>query len=282
MLDEEVVGQEGHESGAEERARSHGWVPRGEFRGNPDNWREAEEYVKLSDTSMPHLKGTLKTMESKMAEQRELIESMKSDFSQFVEMSRSAEQRAYDKAIKDLRAEQQRARDERDMDAFVDATEKLDAKIAEHPTVTGKKPKNQQEEYQEWLAEGEGDWEAWKKENVWYMDDPEMHTYANQMDNYLQAKHGFSKSRAERLKGVKDLVQKKFPDHFGNPARRAGSPVEGDTGGRAPSASNGKGYHDLPDAAKKQCDKWTGKDGKGKAGTIPGLTREDFLKTYKW
>lgn len=283
----------------EERARRMGHVPLDQFRGNPDNWVDAETFVRRAEESLPFLKGTLKTMEQKMAEQdrvlrqqTELVTSLKADMTDFVAFSRGAEQRAYEKAVSELKAEQERAKTEGDMPAFVAATEKLDAVIAEHPAVTGKdnkpsaitdaKPKTADEEWKAWMAAEPTVFDEWVQEHKWFNEDPEMFAYAQQMDQFLQVKDGFKKPRSQRLKDIAELVKKKFPVYFGTAARASGSPVEGDSGG-APNGGNGRRtYHDLPEDAKKQCDKWTGKDGKGKDGTIPGLTRDDFLKSYKW
>lgn len=284
------------------RAKRMGHVPLEEFRGNPDNWVDAETYVRRAEESLPILKGTLKTMEQKMAEQEramkaqtETLQSLQSDMAEFVEFSKGAEQRAYNKALKDLKAAQMKAKDAGDLEAFAEATEQIDSLIAEHPAVTGKekpkpvvpdepaKPVGVQEQFQKWMASDPEAFDDWKGENTWYLEDPDMFAYAQQMDQFLiNNKHlqsGFKMSRRDHLAEVTKLVKKKFPDFFGNSARRRGSPVEGDSGGSP--GSNGKhSYNELPADAKARCDKWTGKDGKGTSGTIPGLTREQYLKDY--
>lgn len=281
----------------ETRATQMGWLPQEQFRGNPDNWVPAETFVRMAEESLPHAKGTIKMMERRMAQQAEVLKeqtdriaAMQQDMQEFVQVSRGAEQRAYEKAKKELMAQQRRAKDEGDMPAFVEATEKLDGLIAEHPVTTGKeikvgatdaKPKSPDDEYREWMAAEPTAYDDWKAENTWFEEDPDMFAYAQQMDQFLQTKHGFKLARSKRLEELTKLVKKRFPDRFGNPARATGSPVEGDTGG-TPSGGGGKTYTDLPPDAKKQCDKWTGSDGKGEKGTISGLTRADYLASYKW
>lgn len=292
-------GDEARQQEIEGRARRAGWVPQDEFRGNPDNWKEPEEFLRVADESLPHAKGTIKTMERKMAQQEELlrqqnitIEELKNTLTEFVDFSRGAEERAYKKAVAKLQAKQKTAKEAGDLEAFVEATEKIDALIAEHPTVTGKDkpagdatgkggPKTPQQEYQEWLDAEPDAFDDWKVENTWFEDDPEMFAYAGQMDQFLHAKHGLKLSRSQRLEKLTELVKKKFPEKFGNPARKSGSPVEGDSGGR-PGGNGKHSYNDLPPDAKKQCDKWCGTDGKGEKGTIPGFTREQYLKQYRW
>jgi hypothetical protein len=291
---EESTGANG---GVESRATQMGWLPQEEFRGNPSNWVPAETFVRMAEESLPHAKGTIKMMERKLEqqtrafqEQADRIAAMQQDMQEFVQVSRGAEQRAYEKAKKDLLAQQRTAKENGDMPAFVEATEKLDDLIAEHPAVIGKtptvgaadaRPKSPDEEYQEWMSAEPTVYDDWKAENSWFTEDPDMFAYAQQMDQFLQTKHGFKMKRSERLGELTKLVKKRFPERFGNAARSTGSPVEGDSGG-SPSSSGGKSYNDLPPEAKKQADKWTGKDGKGTSGTITGLTRADYLANYKW
>lgn len=284
----------------EERARRMGHVSKEEFRGNSDNWVDAETFVRMAEESLPHLKGTLKTMERKMAQQEETlrkqteeITGVRESLTEFVVFSRDAEQRAYDKAVRDLKAQQSKAKEDGDLPAFADATERLDSLIADHPAVTGKAkvdqpgaapataPKTPDEEYRQWMAAEPAAFDEWKGENTWFTEEPEMFAYAQQMDQFLQTKHGFGIKRSERLKKLSELVKKKFPAFFGNAARATGSPVEGDAGGR-PGGNGKHSYNDLPPDAKTQCDKWTGKAGDGKSGTIPGLTRDEYLKSYRW
>lgn len=286
------------ESNVEQRATQMGWKPLEEFRGNPDNFVPAEKFVELAETSLPHLKGTLKVMERKMQEQDQLLRKqndevtgLRQDLQEFVQFSKSAEQRAYDKAVRDLKLQQNKAKEDGDLPAFADATERLDDLIKEHPSVTGKpKPAGTSEtpaattpdaEYRQWMTAEPGVFENWKSENDWFTSEPEMFAYAQQMDQFLMTNNGLKNKRSEHLQKITELVKKKFSDHFGNPARKKGSPVEGDAGG-SPSGNGKHSYNELPPDAKIQCDKWTGKSGDGKSGTIPGLTRDDYLKQYRW
>ena len=293
MLEEST----GTNGGAESRALQMGWLPQEEFRGNPANWVSAEKFVELAETSLPHLKGTLKVMERKVEqqtkafqEQADRIVAMQQDMQEFVQTSRGAEQRAYERAKRELLVQQRTAKESGDMPAFVEATEQLDNLLADHPAVTGKvpatgaagaMPKSPDEEYRVWMTAEPTAYDDWKADNEWFENDPDMFAYAQQMDQFLQTKHGFKLKRSERLGELTKLVKKRFPEHFGNAARSAGSPVEGDSGG-SPSGGGGKTYNDLPPEARKQADKWTGKDGKGTSGTIAGLTRADYLASYRW
>jgi hypothetical protein len=78
------------------------------------------------------------------------------------------------------------------------------------------------------------------------------------------------------------LVKEEFPEYWSNTKRTNNPTVEG-SGDAAVNRSGGKkSYADLPAEAKTACDKFAGKDGTGKSGSIPGYTRADYCKDYDW
>lgn len=283
----------------EDRATRMGWVPEEQFKGDPKRWVDAETYVRNAENVMPHLKGSLNKMEIKMAAQEETIAELRNkldavhqDMTEFVKFSRDAESRAYDKAIKDLQAKQRQAVADSDTEAFDRVTADLDQLVAQHPAVTGKKPEGddgkksvpgpaQDPEYKAWLEQNPKAFDNWVGENKWYNDEPEMYAYANQMDSFLHKKHGFKLSQEDRLAQITDLVKERFPEKFENPNRRRPAAVS-DGGEPSPGGSGKQTYANLPPEEKALCDKWAGKDGKGESGTIPGFTREQFVRDYKW
>jgi hypothetical protein len=271
----------------EERARRMGWLPQEEFRGSADRWVDAETYVRNAETQLPLMKGTLSTMERKMAEQERLlreqsarIAAMQADFGEFVEFTRKSEERAYQRALKELQAKQRKAVEEQDLEAFDKASSELDEYIRQHPAITGKpreeKPPASREP--EWFSKEV--LENWKANNPWYLENPEMAIYARQIDEWLGNTRPELAQR-ERLEEVTRKVKEKYPAYWANPKRGGPQPVEGaEHGGRPASSRAGKTYADLPPDAKAICDRFCGKDGKGKTGTIPGYTREDYVRDY--
>lgn len=51
----------------ESRARAQGWVPKDEFRGPADRWRDAADFVKRGDEELPILRERNRTLERRMA-----------------------------------------------------------------------------------------------------------------------------------------------------------------------------------------------------------------------
>ena len=293
--------EEGQPSPAEERARRMGWLPQDEFRGDPNRWVPAENYVERAEQELPILKGTLKTMERKMQQQETLIKqqsekmaAVHSDMQEFVKFTKGAEERAYQKALKELKAEQLAAVEAGDTEAFKVVSASLDDLINQHPVMTGKAPEAPaaaatapvtgpgRMPLPPWYEPAVFD--QWKADNAEWLKKPKMAIYARQMDAFLSDTLPMDTDHQERLDKIKELVEEEFPDFFNpeNPARKKPAAVAGG-GGAAPAASQkGRTYADLPSEARQACDRFAGKDGKGKDGSIPGYTREQYLTDYDW
>lgn len=283
-MSEEAVGS------MEVRARRMGWVSDDEFKGSPEKWVDAETFVRRAEEEMPILRGTLRQMEGKMSSQettiselRQKIESMRSDFAEFSEFAKGAEARSYERALADLKGQQQKAFNDQDEDAFKETTAKIDEHLRRHPAVEAEKRKKVQEQQSSqqplegYNAETE---QRWAEENPWYFKVPKMAIYARQVDAWL-AQTQPKQTYQERMKAISDNVRDEFPDYFGNARRERAASVEG--GSPSLSKSSGKRtYADLPDWAKVQCDKFAGTDGKGKGGSIPGFTREQYIQDFQW
>ena len=55
------------EIGVEEKARGMGWMPLEEFKGNPDRWRPADEFVQRGENYVPILKDRVKKLEEDLS-----------------------------------------------------------------------------------------------------------------------------------------------------------------------------------------------------------------------
>jgi hypothetical protein len=91
----------------EAEARSHGWTPQEEFKGDPARWVDAETFIKRADEVMPLLK-------KQNAHQKRELEEMK----RTIKRLSAAEQRAYENARADIAAEMEAAVEAGDLTAF--------------------------------------------------------------------------------------------------------------------------------------------------------------------
>lgn len=236
----------------EEIATKMGWAPEDKWRGDPNEWIDAEAFI-LAGHRM-HSK-TLKRQDARIAEMDDTLARM-------LKAQNDVEKRAYGQALADLKAEQRTAVEEGDTEKFDAAGEKIDdlAKTAPAKTAgektAGKKPEDAPE------------FKTFRADNSWYDEDIEMTAYAEQIAPVVNRKY-----QGEAFyEQISTEVRKKFPENFGNKSRREPARVESGGGGRRRGGgSKGKSYNDLPAEAKAAC------DGFVEQGTS---TRESYCKTY--
>lgn len=281
------AGGASNEADVEARARRWGWRPQEEFRGPKDKWVDAREFVERGENDLPILRERLRVADTREAKRerdvKELtdkVTEMGGVLSEFAEFSRSSEQRAYERARKDLKAEIQEAVADGNVEKFNEKQAELDnleqtapkpkASAAAQPAApaapaapaTPAKPQIS-EVVQTWLDDKDNDW---------------FHKNAG-MSGYATARHGENiangMSEAESLRAVSEDVRKTFPSHFENPARKApGSVTPPSPPNNMRQQKKDKAFEDLPKEAQKQCDRFMKQ--------IPGFTREQYLKDYDW
>jgi hypothetical protein len=64
-MTEEQTQEEIQQQEVETRAKSMGWIPKEEFKGDESNWRPANEFVERAETLLPIVKATSKKFEDK-------------------------------------------------------------------------------------------------------------------------------------------------------------------------------------------------------------------------
>lgn len=256
-------GGEGNDNTAadfEAEARKMGWKPLDEFKGDPAQHVGPEKYLQRAQEVMPLLRaenGILK----------ERIKKLEKETSRASEFFSKAEERAYERALADLKAEgaaAAKAGDAAAMDRVMDEVAKL-----EKPGATTQPEIDTDARMEEFTD--------WSKANKWYATNDVMRMYADaQAEKIAKGKSGGYLDMAD-LQAVADAVRAKFedayPDEFTTPAQRQKrSAVDG--GGTAPRSKGGRTFADLPADAQRMCDKWVGQ------GLIKD--RETYVKSYQW
>lgn len=240
----------------ESKARRMGWVPRDEFRGDPAKWRPADAFVERGENEMPILKERLRHQDKQLADLQATVK-------QFAEYHSKTEQRAYERAVKELKARQIEAVSTGDTQAFM----QIDDEIAALQKESAAAPKISVPDVN---PDEHPVFKTWVSRNQWYANDKEMHAYADSIGAFLnQTKPHLVGD--EFFAEVTKKVKAEFPDKFENPRRSAAPAVEGSS--QAPR-KGGKGYSDLPGEAKAACDRFL------KQGLIKN--REEFVSNYDW
>jgi type II secretory pathway pseudopilin PulG len=257
-------GTTGQDTQVEERARVQGWMPYQEWvdqGGDPDQWKPAEKFVKDGED----IPGIVKERNRKLeAELRQLREDFKQFRQHMNQQMTKREQKAYDQALKDLQQKQRQAVEEGDTAAF-DQVEREKERIQ----------KERDEAMKDTGESGEASqqdpvFEAWVEENPWYQRNPEMAATAEGIANAINRQNP-NLTGKPFLDEVTRRIKKIYPDEFSNPKREGASKVEGGQKGAGPSGKK-KSYSDLPDDAKRACDRFV------KQGIFKN--RDEYVQEY--
>jgi len=232
------------ESGSNENestAAEMGWVPKDEYRGDPNKWVDAETFVNRGNKSGPilkerneHLIKEIQTLKSEFAKHKEVTEQFKA----FQAEQRERREAEYKVQISELRLQKSEAIRNGDGDAVNDIDDRIDAikdrardvKIPPQQTQVAPHP----------------DFDSWQAENSWFNSDKKMKAYAVEVAMELREKGDQSEGRVFFDK-VKEALRKDFPSKFGNPNRSKPGAVE--TG--SVSSYKGKTFNDIPADERK-------------------------------
>lgn len=210
--------QEGQEqpqlSPVQEQALSQGWVPKDEYKGDPEKWVEAAEFLRRGE------------LFAKIEHQNRELKDVKRALHEIGKMHAQVKEIEYKRALDTLRAQKKVALEEGDADAVIAAEEAIDA-VKEHQRAVINEPQVQES------GELHPEFMEWKSKNSWYENDPDLNAWANGLAPSLQAQ-GLTPSQI--LVKLGQDVKTKFPNKFQNPRQSRPSPVEG--GGRSGASSS--------------------------------------------
>ena len=253
----------------EARARRLGWVPKDEFRGDPDRHRSAEEFLERGETMLPLLKKDNDKLHEGMTKLERRLEEQARTFTQFVEFASKGEERAYKRALTELEAKRDSAIETADVAGARRAQSEIDQ--LNKDAATAPKPVVQQTESAPAL---DPVIQTWITENDWFNKSPSLRAYSTEVFGELERTYP-GKSKSELLAETKQKTMERFPDKFGiNTRRDEASAVSTPGSVTQPRRKAGRTYDDLPPEAKKACDKFVKQ--------IPKYTREQYVKDYDW
>lgn len=252
-------------SESEVKASRLGWVPKEEYRGNPDNWRDADEFLRKGEEIQGYLKKDLDKVQQMLTARDKEINELRSTMEEFRKFHNETEARAYKRAIEDLKQLKAVAIEQGDGSKVVELDEQIaDLKEAQKkPQVAPVSSADQvNQEYLEWLPN-----------NQWFVTKPELGRAATEYAEFLKFKDPTLAGK-RLLDAVTAEIKDKYPEAFENPARQ--NSQVGTSSDNRPNSGKAKKrtYADLPADAKAACDKFV--------KTIPNFTVADYLKDYDW
>jgi len=243
MAEEEVV-----ERDYEAEASKEGWAPQDQWKGDPERWKTAEQFVKDGEKIVPILKSKVDRLESRV---NEVLASNKK-FNEFTQRSIAKEKKEKESLIRELEAAKAQAITDGDGVAAV----KADNDIQELRTEV--QPDRPDPLVEEWLGE-----------NQWYKTNDKLAIFADGIAERIVNEGYTGKAYFNELTR---RVKEAHPNEFENKNRSKPQPVE--TSGEKAVDSNERTFDKLPPDAKKAYKEFK--------RDIPGFTKEQFVDQYDW
>jgi len=231
VTDAESIAQ----SHAEEKARSMGWTPKEDFKGDPAKWCSADEFVKRGEEFIPFLK-------SKVTKQEREISELKEQMRDFGQRYNNIEQATYNRAIGELSAKRKEAVELGDHEAFAAVDDEIDKLKSDMAGAKSSKPASN---------DFTPIYKEWEEKNTAWVNDPVMGSYAEEIGEVL-AKRGIT--GVKFLDAVEKEVKAKFSHRFAkantNPNRETAQSVES---GAVSRKGTGNAFGDMPVDQRKAC-----------------------------
>lgn len=243
----------------EQKAFDMGHIPRNQFKGDPEKYVSAEEFIKRTENYMPIIKAQVKRQDREIAE-------LKSTLQQFGEYHTKTEQRAYEKALNDLREQRAQAIATGDGAAFDRVDNEINA-MRDQVKVPKVEVKQQDSESDPVYVE-------WKSRNTW-VNDPKAEAWAFQYGNYL-VNSGKAERGADVFEKISKAAKTEFPDKFNNPRRDTAPSVEG---GIPAARRGGKSYADIPASDRSACERMA-KNGFPDDEKAQAKFKAEYTKSY--
>ncbi len=234
-----------------QEARTMGWRPKEEYKGNPDKWVDADAYVEKGQHVMPillennkRLQKDLLTRDTKIGTLETQLAELKTAQEKLLEHQTKANERDVAVTRANLKERLKTARENDDLDAELDiqeALKKLDEKPEVKPVIPDKKQTAPtiHPEVQEWMDE-----------NPWFSStEPEDKKRAKAYTRIAEdlREEGNQKTGRAFMESVDAAYQKQF-------GKKDPESDKFDSGTNRPTGSNGaKTYSALPAAAKQAC-----------------------------
>jgi hypothetical protein len=227
-------------SATEATAREQGWTPKDQFRGDPSDWIDADEYVKRADPR--YLRKQLGQTEKQLRK---------------LEQQRTADQAAFEKRLAKMETlnkvqrtkmygeieAARRAAVEVGDTAEYDRQNQMEQQLYEAEQAAGKESAKEDEPK---AAKPHPDVAKWVSENPWFTKNKMLNRAAEGIhEQLMEDEPGLT--IAENLAKTRAEVIRRFPDKFSKtpaPKTNGHSVVEG--GSRAATGAAGKAFTDIP------------------------------------
>lgn len=249
----------------EKEARQNGWVPKEQYRGNPDEWMDADAFARKGREINPILRKNNERLQRDLDGAKAELQELKLTTKEFAAEFAKMKENAYKRAITELKSQRRDALKDDNLELVDELEDRIEGLKEEQ--VKRVEPKKEESKSSPDLTILNN----WRAENQWYdmNKEPELFDMAEAVALRLSKQEPGLAGR-EFLDKVGEIVRERYPDKFENTRRKAAA-HEG--GGKRSEGKRGKSYADLPADAKQACDRYT------KQGL---MTKEQYLEAFEW
>lgn len=252
-------GNDPGERNYEAEARAEGWRPLEQYKGDPNKWIDAKEFVERGENILPLVKAQNSKLKSEIESTKQSLKEMRESMDNFklfheettarLQKEKKAEYARAEADLKKARKEAREAGDDDKVDEINDAIADLKTEAQREETKIDKAPTAKSQE----AILKDPVYQAWARENPWFGDDSNKENarksrLAVAVGQEIRAKNP-NISMSDFLEQITEEVESTFGGT--KPTREAASKVEGSRRG---AGGGGRSYADLPAEARKQCD----------------------------
>lgn len=252
----------------ESRARDMGWVPKDQFRGNPDSWRPADEFVRRGEEFLPIVRSSLEKERRRTAELEAQIATQRKEFDDRLRRLDKVSQAALQNQAAQLHARYNAAKREAASVGDVERYDRLNREHAEEfqrfessvpaepePEKAPAKVPAMPPEVQQAVA-------VWTDRHAdWWDKDAELTDMAVNIHSTL-LRNRPRMTIEQNLAEVEERMAAMYPGRIKKAAARSpAASLEG--GSRQPGSMSprGKGWADIPADDRKQGEQFITRDG---------------------
>lgn len=236
----------------EQLASEQGWVPKEEWKGNPDEWRPAKEFNDRGE-----LFTRIKTQSRELSEIKRAMTFLQ-------DQQRNQYDLGYKQAIAGLKNSRTSALQEGDVVTAQQLTDRIEAVKEQHQT------EMRQQTVVPPVAPSV-EFKTWFDKNTWYTKDKVLSKFAESV-GYEFKQENPDVTETEMLNHVSKTLRKEFPHKFGP---------------KGPPSPDGEGYNprgsDSPNTGYRSAENSMTEEQRGIMRTIlksTGMTKDQYFKQY--
>jgi hypothetical protein len=194
----------------ERRARTMGWRPREEFRGDAARWLPPDEFVERGERMLPLLQERNRAADRQITELQRQVSQQGETLNTMLQSTRRAEQAGYRRAMTELHQQRARAVELGDTAAF-QAVEQAMRELGPPPPEAPQAPQGQGQGQPQ--ASQDPVIRSWVRDNPWFTTDPVANVAmiaAMQQEERLNP----GGSVEDHLTDAEKAIRRRFPEHF--------------------------------------------------------------------